>query len=347
MPKICIDARLIGSSGIGTYLREILTRLSNLELVLIAHPIIKEKYAWDFCQWILTDAAVYSLQEQFLLSRLIPTCDLFWSPYLNMPFFPIRARRCLITIHDLYHLQKGCNVSFWKRWYAYALIKKILSTAEALVTVSFFSKQQIDRCLRPKCPVHVIKNGSARKEEQGSAPLPLPPFFILFVGQIRPHKLGKLLEAFCLLKREKFPDLHLVLVGRQVEKPPFRHRKDIHFLGEVTDPQLSMCYQKAALFIFPSLYEGFGLPPLEAMHYGCPVLVSHCASLPEVCGDAALYFNPFSAHEIANAITLLLMRPDLRADLIAKGKMRSAQFSWEESARQHEKLLVELCKQPT
>jgi glycosyltransferase involved in cell wall biosynthesis len=161
--------------------------------------------------------------------------------------------------------------------------------------------------------------------------------FLLYPANPWPHKNHeRLFDALSLVRRKR-PELRLVLTGTGHEGRPVPPAVQVR--GRVPNEELARLYQRASALVFPSLYEGFGQPPLEAMACGCPVAVSTAGSLPEVCGDAARYFDPFSVEEIAEAIEVVLERPD---DLVAKGLERAARFTWDETAREHEAVYREL-----
>ncbi|MDP9491375.1 MAG: glycosyltransferase family 4 protein [Actinomycetota bacterium] len=161
--------------------------------------------------------------------------------------------------------------------------------------------------------------------------------FLLYPANPWPHKNHeRLFEALALVRRKR-PELRLVLTGTGHEGRPVPPGVDVR--GRVPDDELVRLYQRASALIFPSLYEGFGQPPLEAMACGCPVAVSNAGSLPEVCGDAARYFDPFSVEAIAEAIEVVLERP---GDLVAKGLARAARFTWDETATRHEAVYREV-----
>jgi glycosyltransferase involved in cell wall biosynthesis len=175
--------------------------------------------------------------------------------------------------------------------------------------------------------------------------LPFP--YILYVGSERKRKnLERLLEAFALLKKSPdFNDLKLVKVGSPGRSETFRQMtlrkvKELGLDGEVlfvdshiADDQLSAYYSSARVLVYPSLYEGFGLPVIEAMACGCPVITSNVSSLPEIAGDAAFLVNPYDVRDICGAIARLLTDDRLRSEFVAKGKVRARIFSWEKTAR--------------
>ena len=172
--------------------------------------------------------------------------------------------------------------------------------------------------------------------------------YILFVGTIQPRKnIARLIEAYSMLDNK---DLELYVVGKpgwmfeDIYKTPkkFGIENRVKFLDKVSDSELVELYKKAECFVLPSLYEGFGLPVLEAMKYGCPVITSNVSSLPEAGGDAALYVDPQSARDIKDKIEQLLGDKKLREDMIKKGYEQVKKFSWEKTARETLKVLEEV-----
>src|SRR5262245_5547636 len=171
--------------------------------------------------------------------------------------------------------------------------------------------------------------------------------FILYAGRISPHKnLVRIIEAFSALKaslekEEKYPDLKLIIIGDELSKHPDLRRtviksgvqNDVRFLGFVPIEVLRIFYDSAKIFVFPSLYEGFGLPPLEAMVHGTPVVTSNTSSLPEVVGNAAVLVNPENVFEIMRALQRVLVDQGLREKMKMRSYQQSQKFSWESSAR--------------
>jgi glycosyltransferase involved in cell wall biosynthesis len=167
--------------------------------------------------------------------------------------------------------------------------------------------------------------------------------FILYVGNIKPHKnLERLIAAFAAVRgRPGFSDLKLIIIGDEATRYPALRRavesagvrQEVRFFGFVPDRTLSALYRLAAVFAFPSLYEGFGLPPLEAMACGTPVVTSRVSSLPEVVGDAAILVDPYSVDDIADGLFRVLSNEALRAQLVTRGLERVLQFSWPRSVR--------------
>lgn len=331
MIDLCFDARMGTFSGIGTYIREILPyfRKSFLRVTLIVDQI---GYDWarGFDQIVLS-SPIYSIQEQILYSMRIPTCDLFFSPHYNVPIFPIGAKKRIATIHDVCHLVHGSSL---KKMYAKFMLKKALQT-DRVITVSEFSKSEIRKYFGP-IAVDVIPiaanprrfkvlpvSNLIREKYQ------LPDRFVLFLGNQKPHKnIEVLKKAF---QKVDVPGLKLVIAGKGTA------------FGEVEDLDLPYLYNMAEAFVFPSKYEGFGLPPIEAMSSGCPTVVSKAASMPEVCGDASLYFDPDNIDEMARAIQKVVTDEELRKELIRKGHVRAKALSWQRTAEMHLKVFEEVC----
>jgi glycosyltransferase involved in cell wall biosynthesis len=179
--------------------------------------------------------------------------------------------------------------------------------------------------------------------------------FILYAGNIKPHKnLERLLEAFFRVRKRGLTDIRLLIIGDEISKYAVLrrtvHRHNLHkhvrFLGFVPDATLAVLYRLASAFVFPSLYEGFGLPPLEAMASGTPVVTSNVSSLPEVVGDAAVLIDPYDADAIADGIHRVLTEPALREGLRARGLARAREYSWERSVRQIRDIYSEVCAEP-
>jgi glycosyltransferase involved in cell wall biosynthesis len=179
--------------------------------------------------------------------------------------------------------------------------------------------------------------------------------FVLYTGNIKPHKnVDRLIEAFSILRRRGFEDVKLLIIGDEISKYQnlrrlvhrFQLHQQVRFLGFVPDATLAALYRLASVFVFPSLYEGFGLPPLEAMAAGAPVITSNVSSLPEVVGDAALLIDPLDAGAIADAMARVLTDAALRASLIARGHMRVKAFSWTRSVARIRQVYEELVRAP-
>ena len=360
---LCVDARMYHASGIGTYLQNLLPALAeSFELTLIGHP--RELDAIGE-QTIPTDIPIYSVAELLRFPSHIPPCDVFWSPHYNVPLLPIKAKKRLVTIHDVFHLAFFSTLSLKQQAYARLMFRAAARRSVHIITVSAFSKAEIIKYLKVKPSwVTVIPNGVnhqqfrvIREEEvrrQVQQTYALPPKFVLYVGNVKPHKnLLTLVKAFAALPAT--PDHHLVIVGKKggfITGDPLLHERisqderlarRVHFTGFVEQAHLPVLYNLAELFVFPSYYEGFGLPPLEAMACGCPVLASERASMPEICGDAALYIDPDCPETMAAKIQDALLLPSADRQLVVQKGLEQAQtYTWEKAINHHRQLIRHL-----
>jgi glycosyltransferase involved in cell wall biosynthesis len=356
---ICVDARLISAPGIGTYLKNILRELQSApwKWCALVHPEHVDKL--DAIEPIIISSKIYSLKEQLELPLKIPKVDLFWSPHFNIPCLPVRSRRRLVNIHDVFHLAHAAQFKFRERFCARTILKRALSLSNAVITGSQFSKGEIQRYLKTKKEISVIYHGCASSfsphADACSAAI-LEKYritnpFLLYVGSFKAHKnIRAAISAFALLKERGWKSLQFVIVGssagmRQcddVKQLCIAHA--IQCLENVPDAELPSFYRHAALFVFPSLYEGFGLPPLEAMASGCPAVVSRAGALPEVCQEGAVYIDPHSPSSIADAIEEMLQNEEKRKELRQRALARARQFSWKRSAEEHYSLIEGLLR---
>ena len=257
----------------------------------------------------------------------------------------ILIRRKIMTIHDLAFLKNPAWYSRAYYWYYRFMTPLAVKTSQHILTVSEFSKSEILRFypfLNGE-KISVVYNAIDSQLFKTCNDVPQPENrFILCVSSIDPRKnFARLVEACQCLTGAK-----LYIVGNY--NRVFSNQKElatdsdhIHFLGRVSDEELVRLYNQAECFVFPSLYEGFGLPPLEAMACGCPVLVSDIPVEREVCGDAALYFNPLEPSEILRIITQYLSNTDvIKKTMRQKGYDNIKRFSWENSAN----VLMEIIK---
>ncbi|MBI5346332.1 MAG: glycosyltransferase family 4 protein [Chlamydiae bacterium] len=362
MKEIVIDARMLFTSGIGTYIRNLLLNFNNapfkIKLIVRSEDIAKEPKLALF-DLIKCDDPIYSIKEQFDLPRLIGKCDLFWSPHYNVPILPIRAKKKVVTIHDVYHLAFFSKLKIKEKIYAKIVLNKA-ATSDKIITVSNFSKQEILKYLpRAKDKVSVIYNGvdtslfSAKGENVNPdlhTKYNLPKRFFLFVGNVKPHKnLKGIIQALKLLNQK---EVHLVVVGKTKGLlnsdsladllGNFSNKEQILFLENVTNDELSMLYNKAIALVFPSFYEGFGFPPIEAMGCKCPVIASNLASLPEICEDAVEYVDPYNVNSILEKVKKLLTDTKRRDELISLGLKQHQKFTWQKAAAEHIKIFEEI-----
>ena len=355
--RVAIDARKLHDFGIGTYIRNLLRHLArtdpDTEFVLLCGEAdlgVAAQLGPNF-RAVLEPSPNYSLREQvhvpWVLRRERP--DVYHAPHYVLP----AGVRCpsVVTIHDCIHLMFP---QYLPNRIAYAYARAQMWAAarrsDCILTVSEASKRDILHLFNvaPE-KIVVVYNAidshfSVTPSEEAVARVreryQLDHRFVLYVGNIKPHKnLVRLIEAFAELRRGELEDLKLLIIGDQISKLPalrravHRHKlhKHVRFLGYLGDDQLAILYRLASVFAFPSLYEGFGLPPLEAMASGTPVLTSNVSSLPEVVGDAAVLVNPYDVDDIVDGLQRVLTNPALAAEMRRKGIERAREFSWERS----------------
>jgi glycosyltransferase involved in cell wall biosynthesis len=346
--------------GIGTYVRNLLRHLSRLdsttEYILFCHEADcggVEDLGSNF-RAIPETAKPYSVSEQLRIPMDLrrEKIDLFHAPHYVLP--ALTPCKSVVTIHDCIHLRFPQYLPN-RLGHAYAWSSMWLAThrASRVLTVSEASKRDILHYYSiPDRRIDVIYN--AIDDRIGEEPSPediervrdryqLNAPFVLYAGNIKPHKnLERLIEAFHMLRQD--PDLAhvtLLIIGDEISKYAtlrravhrYKLHKYVRFFGFVPDTTLAVLYRLARVFVFPSLYEGFGFPPLEAMAAGAPVITSNVSSLPEVVGDAALLIDPLDPMAIADAMRRVLMDSDLREALRQRGYHRAKEFSWERSVR--------------
>jgi len=327
-------------TGIGTYLQSLIPRIENSFSTTIL--VKKRDLDWakrNFCSKVTVfDADIYTVKEQLAYPFSVPSTDLFWSPHYNVPVLPVPAKKRIVTIHDLCHLACPDFFPSLKRAGASVLIEQAVKKSDLIVTVSEFSlKEILSRFSFAEKKVHVLPNGVLQKKARGKKIFfegQIQSPFILYVGGNKPHKnLERLVKAFLLLP----PCYQLVLVSSGSGLPVHPRIKTV---SDVSEDELAFLYETAEILVQPSLYEGFGLPPLEAMSAGCVVVSSHAASLPEVCGDAAVFIDPHSVDSLHKGMAEALDNQSLRESLIMAGYKRANMFSWDKTASDLTRLLV-------
>jgi glycosyltransferase involved in cell wall biosynthesis len=355
-PTIAIDARMLHATGIGTYVEEMLTGFSSAQnefrfRILCAPPDQMMGLPAEKFEFQRATSAIYSVREQWELAHLARGADLLHCPHYNVPYF--HKGPMVVTIHDLTHLAHRDFVPNRVAYcYARWMLKAAADHARQVITVSHFSKEAICDTLRiPERKVHVVlypipkrmlPNGTAETSTIEKFNVNRP--YVLFVGLLKPHKnVEALLRAFALLPEPVRTAHQLVIAGKLDTSYPalrqlwqeLRLHDRVRFTGYVTDAQLRALYTGASVFALPSLNEGFGLPALEAMAYGVPVIVSGTSSLPEVVGDAGILVDPRDDHSIAQALERLLSDEELRKSLGERGRQRAQSFSRREFVSRH------------
>jgi len=362
--RVAIDIRRAGDYGLGTYIRNIVNQLARMDDNSRYLLIGERRHMAEFDP--LPDnfeLLEYAHQPGTFRTHL----HLPWLlrkrrvDILHMPWFyapAIVPSRLLITVHDLSDVLAppvGASppVQTGRLFFA----RRALNRADHIFAVSHASKRDLARFFHiPESKITVVYD--AVDERFLNEPLPADADrilerhavnspYVLYAGNIRPQKnLPRLIEAFAVAKAElrgnpEFDQLKLLVIGEALDRHAdlrravvrARVREDVRFLGFVPGPVLRVFYSRALAFLFPSLYEGFGLPPLEAMAHGTPVLTSNVSSLPEVFQDAALLVNPENVFDIARGIRQILTENALRQTLRRRGYERARMYSWENAAR--------------
>jgi glycosyltransferase involved in cell wall biosynthesis len=323
---IYADQRWIGNHGIGRFARNVLPSLQYAPISLGGRP------AAPLDSWRLS-RALKNLRRE----------DLFFSPGYNAPLFCPSA--FIFTIHDLSHVYCAENSSPLIRLYYATVAKRACNRAAAVLTASEFTRSQIlewsgipsDKVINVSCGVE-----ASYRPEGNTYGFPFP--YLLCVSNRKPHKNElRLVTAFT---RSKARDLHLVFTGesspRIMKCIDEQHVTDrVHFTGIVPEAELPSLYRGALALVFPSLYEGFGLPILEAMACGTPVITANTTAMPEVAGGAALLVDPTSVEQIAHTIEQIVKDNALRSCLRTKGLERAAQFSWEQTRERVKKVILQ------
>ena len=352
---IGIDVRMWNHSGIGRYLRELIGALSALgddhrySFLGAGRDRAQIRHFFPNAGFKESSASIYSPREQKELFDFSKTVNLLHVPHFNAPLFC--SSKLIVTVHDLIYLKEARFSGFFAgKLYAQALFRGIQANADAVIAVSDFTRKDLLKSF-PKLEgkVTVIHESASANFRQHANPLVLRAArerfglfspFVLFVGSFKAHKnLPVLLDAFEGIQKKSGAKYELVLAGKKdpKEKKLLRRLQSmprVRCLENLGDTSLFELYHLAEALVLPSLWEGFGLPVLEAMSCGTPVLCSDRSSLPEVAGDAALLFDPERADHLEELLTLTLQDSRLRQKLSSKGLERASHFSWEKAAQE-------------
>jgi glycosyltransferase involved in cell wall biosynthesis len=330
--EILYDARWVGNHGIGRFAGEVQKLLPGIV------PFQARRRPFHPLDPVLLGVALWRQKPK-----------LFFSPGYNSPWgWP---GRFIFTLHDLHHLCVPEDSSVLKRAYYDRIIKPACHRAECVLTVSEYSRHEIAVWARINEERIINVGNGVGRPFSPAGPRYEPGYpYLLYVGSRKPHKnLSRLLQAYAMSPARK--DVRLLLSGQ----PDQKTSREINGLGLAShvmfkelndDGALSEAYRGAVGFVFPSLYEGFGLPPLEAMACGVPVLTSNVCSLPEIMGDGAILVQPRDIEDIANGIGRLVQDSALRAVLREKGLRRAAEFTWNQTAQKTWSALREASASP-
>lgn len=360
-PSVLVDARGLRISGIGRYLREVLAgllqdeRFGHIKIlgdVAEVEEFLVSENAEDRASVVPFRYGFYSVRAQVawraLERRGALEVDAAFFPHYDAPWSV--PPRSVVTVHDLTHLKVPEAFAAWQRAAARVLLRRVTTHASRVIAVSnSTARDLLQEFPQTEGKIEVIPNGVTSCFLSSSAPgsspaatalLPDAPY-MLCVGNRKPHKnLRAAVEVLALLRREQ-PDLRLVIVGPVypgwdevvARANTLGIRDAVIEIPPADDVVLRELYTNCSVFLFPSLYEGFGLPLLEAMACGAPVVASNRASIPEVVSNAGLLVDPRDYRAMADAVLRVIDNTDLRRALRCRGKERVEHFSWEKAAQ--------------
>ncbi len=360
---IAIDARRLGDFGIGTYIRNLVRSLAGLDHENRYTLIVRDKAAGEFAdlgpnfqtvEYAPSDTEV--LQNAAFPYFLRPFhADLFHIPLNSVAYW--MPRPYVLTIHDMSTLLFPSRGDLHSAMHA-ERYRRGAARAARIIAVSHSTRRDIENVLRipperirtiysAPDPAYRPDDSDSSNDEQILQRYSIRPPFILYAGTVRPQKnVGRLVEAFAVIRAElenhpRYRDLRLVIIGDELSKYPALRRAVIasrvepfvRFLGFVPIDTLKVFYRAAEVFAFPSLYEGFGLAPLEAMACGTPVVASDLPALVEAVGEAAELVSPDNVFDVARGLRSLLLDDDRRRELAERGRAHALQFHWDRTTR--------------
>ena len=355
--KVAIDIRRVRDFGVGTYTRNLIATLARLDRET-HYTLVGTGDDWSHLDRLPDNFSLLeaepgrALRLAWKLRR--QKTQLCHTPYLATSWvFPCPH---VVTVHDTAEfLDLSGDGGTLADLIRFQRTRLALRRARRILSVSQATGRDLQRLFGiPRDKIEVIYNALDPRlagtpppadQERTLSRYNVNSPYLLYAGNVKPHKnLPRLIEAFALVKDElrahpRYADLKLLIIGDELSQHPqlrrtviqSRTQQDVRFLGFVDAPTLSIFYARAAAFVFPSLHEGFGLPPLEAMAHGTPVVSSNVSALPEVLGEAALYVNPENVFDISRGIRQLLLDDKLRQYLAEQGRAQVAKFSWEKS----------------
>ena len=364
MKHIILDALAVENSktGVGQYVQELLEELlekapKDMFFSVMLHPSLDMKHPLvkfvsrrknAEIMWFDIPAIGLKRDIKFFLKRRKLKCDLFHCLYSNHPLFLKGVQ--MVTIHDLkyvLHPEFMGSKGKLKSIYLKNLMRHAAKHCEKLITVSESTRNDLLKVfphmsgLKERARVvYEAATVSMKTNREMIKKFELERPYFLYLGELRPHKnVGRVIQAFMQFKTQVSPDadIRLIVAGKPHKSfvmPADAHREDIIFTGYVKDDDAYTLYSNALAYCLPSLYEGFGLPILEAMKCGCPVITSDFSSTAEVAGEAGVLVDPLSVDAIADAMSRIYTDGVFRQELVAKGYEREKEFSWAKAAEE-------------
>lgn len=345
-PTLLIDGRMVDASGIGVYIQELALRLGRWFKVTLLGDIKSPSFSRlsQSIDFIDIGGHFYNPFHSEVLGRRARGYDVYWVPHFNVPFLRPRSRVLVVTIHDVYHLVHDKDYNYLERLFLRLLYRNAVRRADLLIGVSNFTRAEALRFLGPQAEkMQVVPNGvrslpfgGLDKRWRGVGENP----YLVLVGNLKPHK--NVPFAIRSFLRSRYAQSHrLVVVGKT--EGFYRTESGIGPLvstagdsvvltGHVSVEELVSIYRGADFLIFPSLYEGFGLPVLEAQSVGCPVLASRIPPLLEVLGDSALYFDPRSEASLVSLLDNVYRDLEMAASLVKRGMENFRRFDFDQAA---------------
>jgi glycosyltransferase involved in cell wall biosynthesis len=343
--KLIIDARHL-KSGIGTYTKNILSNIHEIhEKKLFDISLIGDQKSltpmYPQFSIIHETCSIYSIKEQLALMKLTKNVNNFHSSHYNIPI--LYNKKLIVTVYDVAHLILEDSIKNpFKKFYADLFFNVIAKKADAVITISNFSKEEILKYTNiPEKKINVIYCGCDHLKKDLSTndniQRPYVTPYILYVGNIRPHKnIDRLVKGFIQFKASGKTEHKLIIAGHPdidyINSLPKHH--DIEYRFDQTSTEIEKLYKFADLFAFVSLYEGFGLPPLEALAYNIPIMVSDIPVFREILEDVPFFCNPNDVKDIANKLNDALFSVEKRKECVENGKKILQKFSWREAGIQ-------------
>jgi glycosyltransferase involved in cell wall biosynthesis len=351
---IVIDARFLTQSltGVQRYAIELSLRLKQIDpsICFVCPKDVMQRDVFERLAAEVIGSHTRSLWSQIDLPRYLSKRNNPLLVNFDSITAPIYYKNKIVTLHDITWVRYPQSFSRKLHILHHVIDPIVLRNSLDIIAVSNFSKKEIINYFKNlRKDTYVVYNAVDDKFQINNKRDNIPRPYILAVSSQAYHKnITEMITAFDNLYKSKKIDLSLIIVGgsyNSLRKQSYNtfSNTSIHFAGRVTDAELVKLYQGATLFVFPSLYEGFGIPPLEAQACGCPVVASNAASMPEVLGDSAVFFDPVNNSQMQDTICRVIEDISLRRALVKRGLTNVSRFSWDDSAQKLYKIIRKYC----